>query len=77
MKTIFSDPTLCTPLCIFLVSWLGGRGGGVEVGMYDSKCDHDRKVIPKKTQIGPLIMLAQDQLTMLLTITNGSVLFIS
>ena len=31
-----------------------GRGGGG--GMYDSKCDRDRKVIPKKTQIGPLIM---------------------
>ena len=24
--------------------------------MYDSRCDPDRKVIPKKTRIGPLIM---------------------
>ena len=37
----------------FLV--LGGGGGGVR-DMYDSKCDPDKKVIPKKTQIGPLIM---------------------
>ena len=55
MKTIFSDPKLCTPLCIFLVYWLFGGGGGGG-GMYDSKCDPDRKVIPRKTQTGPLIM---------------------
>ena len=57
MKTIFSDPKLCTPLCIFLVSWCvcgGGEGGGGD--MYDSKCNPGRKVIPKKTQTGPLIM---------------------
>ena len=30
-------------------------------GMYDSKCDPDRKVIPKKTQIGlTVICAAQD-----------------
>ena len=51
MKTIFSDPKLCTPLGIFLVPWLGGGG------MYDSKCDPDRKVIPEKTQIGPLTVM--------------------
>ena len=31
----------------------GGGGSGV---MYHSKCDHDRKVIQKKTQTNPLIM---------------------
>ena len=54
MKTVFCNPKLCTPLCIFLVSWLGGGGGG---GMYDPECGPDRKVIPKKTQIGPLTVM--------------------
>ena len=54
MKTIFSDPKLCTPLCIFPGFRGGGRGGGGD--MHDSKCDPDGKVIPKKTHTGPLIM---------------------
>ena len=37
---------------------LGGGGGG---GMYDSKCDPDRKVIQKKPQIGPLTVICAAQ----------------
>ena len=36
LTTIFSNPKLCIPLCI---SWFSGFGGG----MYDSKCEPDRK----------------------------------
>ena len=35
---------------------LGGGGGGGR-GMYDSKCDPDRKVIPEETQIGLLTVM--------------------
>ena len=42
-------------LAVHFPGFLGwGGGGGV---MYDSKCDPDRKVIPKKTQIGPLTVM--------------------
>ena len=44
-------PTMHFPGFLALV---GGGGGG---GMYDSKCDLDRKVIRKKTQIGPLTVM--------------------
>ena len=37
-------------------SWFPGWGGGGEGDMYDCKCDSDRKMIPKKTQTGPMIM---------------------
>ena len=51
-ETIFSDPKLCTPLCIFLASWLGGGG------MYDSRCDPDKKGIKNTTtKIGPLTVM--------------------
>ena len=52
MKTIFL--TLNYVPC-YAFSWFPGLGGGGG-GMYGSKCDPDRKVIPKKTQTGPLIM---------------------
>ena len=35
-----------------LPGFLAGGGGGI----YDCNCDSDRKVIPKKTQTGPMIM---------------------